>query len=243
MSLFRVSFVVSVVTACASTANAAIIVSTSATAPTTDILASFDPGSDANAYFWRWTGNTGLGRVEMGPSFPISVATPVTLDKVTLRAREYGGAVDGAAYKLELWKFSSATDTIGDALLDTQTGVLPAGLAAPAWWTFDFDDITLAGGQQYGFLLSFDNGPDPGRFVHFVQDFVDGYTDGRLVSRAGTPPDWDFGGHDLAFVVQGTAAVPEPGTFLAAGAVALIAGRRCGRRIRCRSKTTHSGVS
>lgn len=194
---------------------AGIIVTSSASAPTGSIIASYDPMSDTNAYFWRWTGDAGLGRVEMGPSFLISPGSDMLVDRLTLRAREHGADVLGQNYRLDVWEFSSATDTVGDALINTQLGTLPvSGLSAPSYWTFDFDDVLLTAGKQYGILLAFTEGAAAGRYVHFSQDFVDGYAGGRLVSRAGTPPDWDFGGHDLTFYVQGSAAVPEPSSFL-----------------------------
>jgi len=214
-------------------ACAGIIVSSSASAPSTDLLASFEVGADTNAYVWRRIGSGGLNRVEMGPSFFVPGAGMVSLQTLTMRAREFGTAVAGSNYTLELWSFTDALDTVGDALIDTQAGVMPAGLAAPSYWTFDFDDITVAAGAQYGFVLSFTDGADSQRFVHFVQDFVNGYPGGRLVSRAGDPLNWDFGGHDLTFYVQGApTAVPEPSSaaLALAGCAGLALRRRKPRR-------------
>lgn len=211
--------------------SAGIIVTSSAAAPTTNIIASYDLMNDGNAYWWRWIGDAGLNRVEMGQSFAVAPGNDMLADRLTLRAREHGTAVLGQDYRLDIWEFSDASDTTGNALISTQLGTLPvSGLTTPSYWTFDFDDVLLTAGKQYGIMLAFTEGADSQRYVHFVQDFVTGYSGGRLVSRAGTPPDWDFGGRDLTFYVQGSAAVPEPSSILlltvGAGVAVVLARRR-----------------
>ncbi len=218
-------------------AHAGIVLTSSAAAPTTNIFASYDVGMDTNALLWRWTGNGsdtfGPQRVEIGQSFLVPAGPGVQLDKVTVRAREFGASVVGAAYTLEVWSFTDANDGVGDMLLSSQTDVIPNAPApgAPQYWTFDIADVALTGGQHFGFVLSFNAGPDAGRTVSLVQDFVDGYGQGRSVGRAGSPPAWPVNfGHDLTFYAQGvpvTAAVPEPSSLLLAGlALAGLAWRR-----------------
>lgn len=205
-------------------ADAGILLTSSAAAPTTNVFASFDPGSDSNALLWRWTtdgsDHLGPGRMEIGQSFLVPVGPTMLLDKVTVRAREFGASVPGAGYTLEVWSFTDASDGVGDALLASQSDVIPAVPApgSPAYWTFDIPDVALAGGGYYGFVLSFTAGPDAGRTVSLVQDFVGGYAGGRSVGRFGSPPDWPVNfGHDLTFYAQGgpqPTAVPEPTALL-----------------------------
>lgn len=188
-----------------------VIVTAAANAPNTQIIASYDPNSDTNAYVWRWIGNDGLSRVDVGQSFLAPAGNNLLMDRITLRAREFGTAIQGQSYSLEIWQFANSADNSGDNLISTQTGTLPSGLTAPAYWTFAIDDVLLQSNSHYGFILSFDAGPDPNRFVNFTQDFVGGYVDGQRVQRNGTPPTWGTNsGRDLTFYVQGITAVPEP---------------------------------
>lgn len=230
-----------VLTGSALEARAGIVLSSSAAAPTTDIFASYDPGSDSNALTWRWTGNGsdrfGPERMEIGQSFLVPTGPGVLLDRITVRVREYGASVAGANYTLEVWSFTDASDTIGDTLVSSQSGILPTSalLGAPQYWTFDLDDVSLTGGQYYGFILAFDDGPDSGRTVSLVQDFINGYGQGRSVGRSGNPPSSPINfGHDLTFYAQGvppSAVIPEPASALLAGlGLTGLAGRLWWRR-------------
>jgi hypothetical protein len=222
----------------AGSVNGGIVVTTSVSRPSTDVLVSHDAHTISYVYPWDWQGSGFLAHTDLGQSFLISKSNDVILDKVTLFARDIGSAnVDGADYTLEIWRFSSSTDFTGDELVNSQWDTLPSsGLIDRRFWTFDIEDVRLTNGSYYGFLLAFDDGPILGRYVAFAGDPRGGFSDGRLILRSGTPHVWssEYGGHELDFALQGR-VIPEPSTAAiwsllgAAGiAVAFRARRRAG---------------
>ena len=197
--------------------DAGIVVTTDATKPSTDVLVSYHVSATNFAYSWNWEGTDLYDHNELGQSFLISESSDVLLDKITLWARNVSASVEGQDYTLEIWNLSTSSDWNGDVLVSSQSDTLPSsGLTVEnQYWTFDIEDVRLANGEYYGFLLAFDNGPSSGLRVPFVGAYVDGFSDGRLISRRGTPPAWStsFSDKDLDFALQGD-AIPDPTTFV-----------------------------
>ena len=208
---------VALVFAFARNAEAAITVSVNSSPPSTDLLLSHG-GVTNFASQWRWIGDnpTGNGHehTDLGQSFLVPGASDVVLDKITIRPRDVGTAVSGASYNLEIWSFSDATDISGNSLVSSQTDVFPSSGLSSGYWTFDIEDQALASGQQYGFILAFNNGPDSQLFINAVEDLNGAYTDGGKLSREGTPPVWSAFRNfvDLDFYLQGS-IIPEPSTL------------------------------
>jgi hypothetical protein len=164
----------------------------------------------------QWVSDAPTDRWEACQSFFVGDDNDWIVDKITMRVRELGTSVANQNFNLEFWTVSDASDYTGDSLISAQSGTFPASGLAAGFWTFDLNAVNLSQGQHYAFVLAFDSGPDPQRFVNFVEDYsaYDSYPGGRMFYRRGTPPVWAtpfwLGAKDFEFYVQ---CVPEPGTF------------------------------
>lgn len=204
-------------------ALSSVIFSWSPDAPTGNMLASHSFPFNNHNWPWQWVGDVGSEHMDLGQSFLIVEPHDVMLDKITVKLGSigYGAAAAGADYRLEVWTTTDGWDWSGNALVDSQTGVLPDPLPpARGWgifdyWTFDIQDILLLSGQHYAFMFAFEDGPVAGLHVRFANAYGSNYPYGRMMARRGTPSAWSTEPHDLEFYVQGAAAgvIPEPGTL------------------------------
>lgn len=212
-----------------------VTLSTSLTAPTENVFESFpalgDPSfGDSFVRTFRWIDNSvngaASGHLSTGQTFLVPASSDVVLDAITLRVREFGTSVIGQPYTLEIYHFPSVASGTGDALVSSQSGIFPNDIppssllaSNPRFWSFDVQNVPLTAGETYGFLVSFDSGPDPERFVNFVINFSDAYPNGRDFYKFNTPLEWGFGGglRDAQFYLQSVPPAPEPSAFLLLG--------------------------
>jgi hypothetical protein len=164
----------------------------------------------------QWRDDLGWDHIEVCQSFLVGGNTDWNVDRITLKAREFGTSVADQGFYLQLWTVGDAHDYTGNSLISTQSGTFPGSGLGTGYWTFAFDHVNLPHGQYYAFLLGFDSGPDPQRFVNFIHAYsaYDLYPEGRMFCRMGTPAAWStmthLGDRDFDFYVQG---IPEPGTL------------------------------
>lgn len=125
--------------------------------PQNEMLLAYDTSLDQGSY--DWSHGTGVA-VSFGQTFRLESADgPATLNAITLKIVPRS-AIGARVVTLTLGTYSDAFDVTMDQVLATETGVLPANLAVGqvSYVTFDFPDLTLAGGRFYGFLLEFEGG-------------------------------------------------------------------------------------
>lgn len=211
------------------TAHAGIVVTTSSSAPSDHVLTNYSVGYDNFAWPVKWTGDATSDRRECAQSFLVSAANDWSIDKITVKVREFGTSVVNQPYTLEMWTVSNAADTSGNALVSTQSATFPASGLTAGYWTFDIADVTLTKGNYYVFVIGFNSGPDSERYFNLVNAYsgTDLFPDGRMFFRTGTPPSWIFDAYnsnlDFDFSVQGS-PVPEPSAvaLLATGVASLL---------------------
>ena len=128
--------------------------------------------------------------VAQGQTFSFPVDT--VLEDITVNLEANDQPLDGAVVALEMYEFSGVDDYEPNAMLavdgwdNPQLFQLPAGLnvSDPVYVTFDIADLTLVGGQQYGFLVRFPEGaPASETWVHHLD--TDAYSDGMPFSLEG----------------------------------------------------------
>jgi hypothetical protein len=189
-------------------------VATSSSPPSADILTYYSVGYDNFVWGFQWKGDSGSDHLDVAQSFLVTGANDWIVDKITVKVREFGTSVVNQGFNLQIWTVSDASDWSGDSLVSTQSGTFPSSGLAAGYWTFDLNNVTLSSGQHYAFVLGFEAGADPQRFVNLVKAYsaYDLYPDGRMFGRAGTPPVWitsPSSNKDFDFYVQG---VPEVAT-------------------------------
>jgi len=213
----------------AGAAQAALITTQSSTAPTTDVLIS----QTASSHTSPWRTESGLRQV--GQSFLVG-AGGFVLDKITVNINTLANSdLDGDSFTLTINTYTDGTDFTPDSTVSTQAGNLPANLSidfgsGDTYLTFDIDNVTLTGGQQYGFFL------DPTGFSSSTNLLLESMAASSYTSGIGLmhgPAElevWDptngVQNADLEFYLQ---EVPEPSTFALAafGLLGLIGfGRR-----------------
>ena len=205
-----------------SLAQAGVSVSTSSSAPSDHLLTYNSVGYDNFAWSIKWLGNLGSNRQEIAQSFLVSGANDWSIDRITIRVREFGTSVVNQGFHLQVWSMSSASDYTGDSLVNAQLGTFPASGLSPGYWTFGLEHITLSVGNYYAFVVGFESGPASQRFINAVNAYsaYDLYPQGRMFLRQGTPLVWTTTGYasdrDFDFYVQGS-PVPEPSCFLVLG--------------------------
>ena len=169
----------------ASTATGNLTVSQSDAAPTTNVAIS-QSTSDSNTP-WRHNQQPGVDRNprDAGQTFFVDAGTfpgGFSLDAITVRLDTLTtSGYDEDGFALEIYEFTDAADVVPDgAAFFTDTGNLPVSMKADfdvgsQYLTIDLADVTLAGGQQYGFFLMLDGPSD-------VNDNMQlgGHTDGSL---------------------------------------------------------------
>ena len=146
----RQTVAVLVLALAATTVWAQMTVTQSGTAPTDNVVISQASAVGSNPFRLQ------SGRRDVGQTFPGGFV----LDKITVRLNSVqNGDDDGDSFELRLYEYSNATDYTPDATTATLTGNLPASFKSnfdggQVYLTFDLTtDVTLSGGQQYGFYL------------------------------------------------------------------------------------------
>ncbi len=191
---------------CWSGANAAVLVSMNATAPSTNVEASYATGSPSG---YQWRNNTADGLRDLGQSFLAN--TSFVMDSFSLQLNgNIQAGVPGAGFTVTL--FESVNQSSIGSVLATEGGVMPSltvGTGAGQWMTFEISNVALTEGNYYTFILSFDtqaanrnqtfNTINPGTFTNGrAWQTTDGVTYTGL-------------GSDLFFYVQ---SIPEPGSVV-----------------------------
>jgi len=188
-----------------------VSVTTNSLPPSTNILTQFSMGGDTGGVgMFEWT--TTNNRWALAQSFFVSGNNDWSVDKLTVRVREFGTSVVGQEYTVELWSIANPSSIYPDTLVSSQSGTFPTYGLTAGYWTFDISDVMMTHGSYYAFVLGFNSGPDPQRFVDVVKNSgTDLFPDGRMFYRVGTPGSWTYyfvSDKDIDFSIQGS-AVPE----------------------------------
>jgi hypothetical protein len=215
----------------------------SATAPTTNIAVSFTDASPS--YTWKSKDPDDEEQM-MGETFQVGASSFVA-DKVTLLVR-VADTIANVPFKFTLFHASQSDDAGGtfaglsgvptaDTIMAEFTGTFSfTGSANNLYLTYDFDDVTLAANEWYGFYGGIDGyNPAYGSWLSSRNGNGDGAaypgTALRLADSGRRYVTFSGGdGADTAFWVQEAAPpVPEPGTAVLAfmGLVSLVGIARC----------------
>ena len=195
-------------------AFAALVFSTSATAPTADIITSNTTAS----FGLSTTANNGAGfKMANGQTF--RAATDFVLDEIVIGRVVSAGQhlFQGLQFSLALYEFDNSSSVLPNgSAFHTATAVMPNTTLFNNFIRIDVDDQMLQANQQYGFVLTVDGVVPSGH--QFVVEGGSGnpYADGRFVSTdgAGTFEPTANGDLDYQFWIVGDVVVPEPATGL-----------------------------
>jgi len=226
---------------CASTASAALVTSTSSTAPTTNV--AIQQATSDGSVPWRFQADAGVDNNprDAGQTFLVG-SGGLVLDAITVRVATLGGSSwDGQSFTLGLYDYTDASDVVPDPDKDspifTESGVLPASFKSDFdggadFLTIDLTDQNLAPGQ-YGFLLMLDS-PAIDNMTLAGQSDGNSYADGLANRRQNRGAVGDafsaqeiyvapelFTDVDMEFYLQ---QVPEPccGALLSLGGLGLV---------------------
>ncbi len=231
-------------------ANAAVVITTSASEPASFVDAvTTAVGSSGASTTNRF--RTGGGDRDTGQIF--TATDGYTVDSITVQVRNNstGGSVGagafGAGMSLQFYSYDPAAPTPFTLLLTATGGVLPASntaqtpLTEGTYLTFDLSDDqqpTLTAGQQYAYLIYFDAEAADRQLALNNSGDNNVYSDGRgirrefdVVRNLATLPDAGNGSDtnkDYVFYVTAVAdpVVPEPGAALAGTLVLGLLGAR-----------------
>jgi len=228
------------------TANAALVTTQSASAPTDNVVISQTAGAYSSPFRWERPAGTDRNPRDLGQSFLVG-AGGLVLDKISVNiATLASSAYDGGSVTMDIFTLTDGSDFTPDSNVATESGTLPAGMKSSfdggdTYLTFDVTDVTLSAGQQYGFLLMHGAQQSIGDNMLLESQANSAYTDGIGIVREqrGTGGDnymeatvWVGSSQpaDVQFYLQ---EVPEPSAFFLA-AVGLLGVAAGGRRRRCR---------
>ncbi len=178
---------------------------------------SNDPGVLTDRARWQFIGQTG-GQQSFIQTFYSE--NSVMMDTLTYKLSDVGSPanVDNKEYKIEIYTFSSASDTNPDSLIASYDCIFPEGLKARTtsnqWLAFRLPAaINLSAGGYYGCWMTFDdNDPNTDEYVDFLgtDSGYGTYDDGiALVTNDTMVFAWGVN-QDLAFGIY------PPGTPLCA---------------------------
>lgn len=220
-------------------ASAQVTVSTSTTAPSENLLVSFNTGTSVGRG-WRADSRSTITSEQWRDVGQIFVAPEdAVLKSITVVSSSGTDApARGADFTLTLLSFGTGFSVSNAEVLGTWSGVTPNPGAIPGgtFFTFNLPDTQLTAGISYGFLLHFDAMADsrsiPLRFNggSNVAEFTRHLT--RVNQTDGTLGSLTTSTSSLEFYVQAT-PIPEPSSSaLLVGACALAIGsaRRRARR-------------
>jgi hypothetical protein len=188
--------------------QAAVGYSTSATPPSTNVIASYDDDSTASMSFRNL--DDGSKDRTLGQSFTVTGPTDITTVSLQMgnNTGDYTESPEATAW-LAIWEVGGAQ--IGDTVVYDLKGFQ---MTADEWITFEFDAISLPAAGEYAFEFAWkDDGGDT--FDHSSLNFpvkrtpqTNPYLEGGQVSKADytTFPNIisPNGTNDLHFFVQGT---------------------------------------
>lgn len=218
-------------------ATAGVTVSLKADAPTTDVIASFVPATPYAGYQWRNDLDNGLR--DLGHSF-FAEEDAVLKSFGLLLYGNYQVGTRNADVTINIWEMTAAGNTptsAGSELVSTQSVTMPVLTGGKDMYIdFAVDDVDLAGGKYYLFMLSFDD-PAASRNLVFASRSGSGYPSGNPVTGMMVDDKLvytNMGSLEMAFYVTATSQIPEPSaalwlTPLAVAGVLLVRRRRCKR--------------
>jgi len=222
--------------------NAAISITTSASAPATDVIIS-QTSSDVPEQVKK-TANSVANWRELGQTFTLTDS--FLLQKLSLLVSDDTGlSAGGNSISIDIFTAASVSSSNGVSVLGfPDSGTIPAFAASTLrWMTFDFPDVQLSPGL-YGFKIGFptigvannfastNTFGDTGLGVHGIWlDQDNPYSGGRAFRLRPTTGSTGLTGdpdNDFAFVLQG---IPEPSSMalLAVGGLLALRGMRKSR--------------
>ena len=215
--------------AAARAAEGALVITAGTDPPPLDhvvVSQTYFPDTTGQDVTWKHKTTGTLPRCDVGQTFEPSA--PFTLDRITVLAAGINGGAYGAPANVAIYQFPLGLGLVPAVALATQTGLMPA--SAPAlnvYLTFDLQDVALAAGTRYGFVLAF---PDAaaGRSVMLRTSYPDEpYLQGTcFVSEDGGAFE-DAGSGDLVLYLSRPA--PEPATLGLMAAGLLVVFRKAAR--------------
>ena len=221
MKRYSIGLAVVVVLVGVGQACGTVTVSGSSTQPSGDLLAYNANTADNHNSPVTWsTDGSGsrTGHWDGGACFQISEPNDVLLDKITVRipgvySAGHGGGLWSEEFHLEVWT-ASWPYYVGVSQVVQQTGYFPDTALDSGYWTFDLDDVLVSTGQNYLFLLGFENGPDSGKWFDMAVDWGGSDKQGTLggAKRDGAGGWYSGTDYTPTFFVQGS-VIPETSTL------------------------------
>jgi len=210
------------------TAFSAVIVTTSTTAPSENLLFQSQNVGGTGGLAWQWTTSDPNNKRDLLQQFHYTsdfVIERISLFATGAYAIPVGETVD---FSLTINTYSSATSSSPTSTIASYDGTLTRLGSGSRWWTFDIPDTQLSADTLYGFVLSFSENLSGSSITWQTFSGNTSFPDAGLaqIDYATGSPVATFLSSDLNFMVQGT-AVPEPATVsLLIGCVALAMWRR-----------------
>lgn len=186
-------------------ASAAVIVTNTNTAPTTDIVLEQVPAGAFN-FNYAW-GNT----YELGQSFYTTDALSITSLTISFATFQSPGALS-KPFTLNIYKTTSASEAPSPgSLLTTQAGNLPASLTANTFLTFTLEaPVLLDSNEYYIFMLV---SSTPSSTVNIPLYATDSFADNSFTWYKDTGDYGRYTTRSMTMYLQGT-VIPEPSTVM-----------------------------
>lgn len=193
----------------ASSAEAALVITTNMSAPTSQIMISqtnVTPGSSLSARNY-----TSVGSRKIGQQFQVPYDN-ATISAVSLLGSTVIG-VKGSNVTINVYESLVATN-IGSSVYSASSALPSSTISNGSWFTFDFDNMTgLTTNKYYTFTVEFPNQSSTTQGIAWARSTANPYpgTKGEWVyTNAVNGWESTANNNDFAFVVQ----IPEPGSIV-----------------------------
>lgn len=213
--------------------QAAVIVSTDASAPTENIAMS-NVASGSISPVSAYKRGDGPAAKAVGQAFTVG-STSITMDAITWKIAGADPEVLSKPFTISIYEATLVNGSGTNTLLSLQQGVLPAsGLSVGDYITFTLDQtLTLQAGKSYAVLFSFDEATSvstPTKSLSFEMGSTYQSTNRVWAFTTGTSGITTLGADtkQTTYYIHSAAAIPEAGTylFLVVGVVALVIFRK-----------------
>jgi len=146
----------------ASAASAAVVVTFGESVPTTNIITSYEPGTQgANA--WFNDGPTENGNRLVTESFIVPAGTDYNVDKITMKLDQTlaNSFPEQRPFSIDFYRLSGpGQNPVDGTYLSSRGGYMQpstSNATAGSYFTFNLDtELLVTGGTSYGYVLAFD---------------------------------------------------------------------------------------
>jgi len=160
-----------------------MVTSLSADAPAGNVVISQTNANSNVQFLWQQPLNSDNNPRDAGQSFLVG-AGGLVLDKITVNISNLTvAAYDSQSVTLDIFTLDNASDFTPNSTVVTAFGNFPSNMKASfdsgnRYLTFNIPDVTLSGGQYYGFLLKHGAQQALGSEMRLSVNTSNGYTDG-----------------------------------------------------------------